>query len=111
VALEAAAMALPLVATAVPGCIDAVKDGETGVLVPARDVDALVTALERYLADSSLRARHGEAGRRRASSEFQQDHVWAALAREYATLLEARCSSNPELRPITDHGAAERVVR
>jgi glycosyltransferase involved in cell wall biosynthesis len=64
VPLEAAAMELPVVSTNVPGCIDAVADGETGTLVPVRDADALATALERYIEDPELRARHGRAGRR-----------------------------------------------
>ena len=37
VALEAAAMELPVLATSVTGCVDAVVDGVTGMLVPARD--------------------------------------------------------------------------
>ena len=47
--MEAASMGLPVVATRVPGCVDAVQDGVTGTLVPARDAEALADALERYL--------------------------------------------------------------
>src|SRR5260370_23786926 len=64
VALEAAAMALPIVATSVPGCIDAVRDGITGTLVAPRDPVALADALQRYLSDPDLRQRHGQAGAR-----------------------------------------------
>ncbi len=69
VALEAAAMGLPVVATSVPGCVDAVHDGVTGTLVPPRDVGALADALRRYASDPPLRARHGEAARRRVVRE------------------------------------------
>jgi glycosyltransferase involved in cell wall biosynthesis len=89
VALEAAAMALPVVATAVPGCVDAVTP-ETGTLIPPRDVPALAAALRRYVADPALRERHGAAARRRVLAEFRQDALWEALAAEYRALLASR---------------------
>lgn len=49
VPLEAAAMEVPVVASRVPGCTEAVADGVTGTLVPARDAGALAEALRRYL--------------------------------------------------------------
>ena len=54
VPMEAAAMALPVVATRVTGCVDAVVDGVTGTLVPPRDVAALAGAVADYLKDSLL---------------------------------------------------------
>ncbi len=87
VLLEAAAMALPVVATATPGCADAVQDGFTGTLVPPRDADALANALERYLSDPAVRATHGDAGRRRVLAEFRQEAIWQAVAEEYRELL------------------------
>jgi len=90
VPLEAAAMGLPVVATSVPGCIDAVLDGVTGTLVPAREAQALAGAIRGYVVDSELRAAHGEAGRARASREFGQQAVWQALLDEYCELLAAR---------------------
>ncbi|HEX5724472.1 MAG TPA: glycosyltransferase family 4 protein, partial [Longimicrobiaceae bacterium] len=76
VLLEAAAMELPVVATRVPGCVDAVRDGETGTLVPARDAEALAGALARYLRDPALRAAHGRAGRARVLREFRREDLW-----------------------------------
>jgi glycosyltransferase involved in cell wall biosynthesis len=90
VALEAAATALPIVATTVPGCLEAVQDGVTGMLVPPRDPVALAAALRRYLEDSSLRARHGEAARRRVLAEFRPEAMWEAILSEYRSLLPPR---------------------
>jgi glycosyltransferase involved in cell wall biosynthesis len=87
VALEAAAMALPIVATDVPGCVDAVLDGVTGALVPARDPRALADALRRYLGDAGLRERHGRAARARVLEEFRPEAIWRAIAEEYTRLL------------------------
>jgi glycosyltransferase involved in cell wall biosynthesis len=90
VALEAGAMALPIVATSVPGCVDAVVDGETGRLVPPRDAAALRDALSGYLDDPALRARHGEAARQRVLTQFNQEAIWEALVSRYGALLDQR---------------------
>jgi len=66
VAREAMAYGRPVVAAAVGGLLDAVVDGETGLLVPPGDPAALRESLERLLGDRDLRERLGRAGRRRA---------------------------------------------
>jgi glycosyltransferase involved in cell wall biosynthesis len=88
VLLEAAAMYLPTVATRVPGCVDAVKDGVTGTLVPARDPVALAQAIRCYLTNPELRRAHGEAGRARVVADFAQEPLWELVLREYARLLD-----------------------
>jgi glycosyltransferase involved in cell wall biosynthesis len=55
--LEGNACGTPAVATRVPGLVDAVRDGETGLLVPYGDPPALARALIRVLSDSVLRSR------------------------------------------------------
>lgn len=90
VLLEAASMRLPIVATRVSGCTDAVIDGKTGTLVPLQDADALADALAAYLGDPALRAAHGRAARARVEAEFQREAIWSALEAEYQTLLLAR---------------------
>jgi glycosyltransferase involved in cell wall biosynthesis len=70
VAREAMAWGRPVVATAVGGLADAVDDGETGLLVPARRPVELRSAIERLLADSELRERLGAAARARAAERF-----------------------------------------
>jgi glycosyltransferase involved in cell wall biosynthesis len=88
VLLEAAAMGLPVVATAVPGCVDAVTDEETGLLVPPGDADALTEAAARYARDAGLRNRHGRAARERILREFSQEIIWEAV---YDYYLELAC--------------------
>jgi glycosyltransferase involved in cell wall biosynthesis len=59
VVLEAMSQGMPVVATPV-GCVpDLVVDGETGVIVPPRDGDALAAAITRLMASPSMRARLG----------------------------------------------------
>jgi glycosyltransferase involved in cell wall biosynthesis len=93
VLLEAAAMQLPVVASDVPGVVDAVRDGETGTLVRARDAAALAAALARYAADPALRASHGTRGRAWILKSFTQERIWAELDRYY-------CGLAPEPRHV-----------
>lgn len=67
VALEAAAAGKPIVATAMGGLRDIVRDGETGLLVPPEEREALAAALQRLIADGELRARLGAAAKQRAA--------------------------------------------
>ncbi|MBS3909310.1 MAG: sugar transferase [Actinobacteria bacterium] len=90
VPMEAAAMAVPVVATRVPGCIDAVQDNVTGALVPAYDAAALREAIARYLQDPELRRAHGQAGRMRVERDFQPEVIWEALYAEYGRLLKEK---------------------
>ncbi|MGB1005687.1 MAG: glycosyltransferase family 4 protein, partial [Thalassobaculaceae bacterium] len=70
--IEAAACGRPLIATNVPGCRQAVVDGVTGMLVPARDSAALVAAIETLLADPDRRRAMGEAARADAEKRFDK---------------------------------------
>lgn len=90
VAIEAAAMERPVIATRIPGCVDAVQDGVTGILVPVRDVAGLANALRQYLCDPELRRRHGHAGRQRVLRDFGQEALWKAMHQEYLRLLGDR---------------------
>lgn len=90
VLLEAGAMVLPVVATIIPGCVDATVDGVTGHLVPPRDTAALTAALRAYLSDPALRRAHGLSGRQRVLDHFQQEIVWEGVRSLYAEMLTAR---------------------
>ena len=54
--LEALAVGTPVIATAVGGVPEVVRDGENGLLVPPGDVEAIAAAIERLLGDAPLRA-------------------------------------------------------
>jgi glycosyltransferase involved in cell wall biosynthesis len=87
VPLEAAASAVPVAAYASTGTVDAVVDGETGILVPTGDREALAAAIVRYLEEPDLRQRHGTVGRRRAERDFRREVVWDAWRELYRELL------------------------
>jgi glycosyltransferase involved in cell wall biosynthesis len=73
--LEAAACGRAIVTTNVPGCRDVVHDNVNGLLVPAKNVTELATAIRRLLENPILRSRMGIAGREIASREFSEQLV------------------------------------
>lgn len=73
--IEAMAMGLPVVTTTVGGIVDIVEEGQTGYLVPPRDLEVLADRLGRLQADRELRLRMGEAGRRRAEALFDNEKL------------------------------------
>ncbi|MGK5114795.1 MULTISPECIES: glycosyltransferase family 4 protein [unclassified Geodermatophilus] len=87
VALEAMEAGLPVVATRVIGTEEVVVDGVTGALVRPDDPAALGAALERLLADPSLRRRQGAAGRCRYLAGFTRDRMAADTAAVYEAAL------------------------
>ena len=87
VLLEAGVLGLAVVATRVTGCVDAVVDGQTGLLVPPDDPTALARAVERLVTDVQLSQRLGAAARRRVETEFSQQRLIDAHLSLYAELL------------------------
>jgi glycosyltransferase involved in cell wall biosynthesis len=85
--MEAAAMGVPAVVTDIRGCRQTVDDRVTGRLVPARDPDALATALLDLLSDDATRARYGRAAREKALAEFDERAVFEKVEAAYERLL------------------------
>lgn len=85
--VEAAACALPLVTTDVPGCREVVSDGVDGLLVPPRDTGALARAIARLHDDPELAARLGAAARIKALERFDERIVVADTIDVYRELL------------------------
>jgi glycosyltransferase involved in cell wall biosynthesis len=86
VAIEALAAGRPVVGTRVGGMAHVVRDGESGFLVEAGDVDGLAGALERLARDPELRARMGAAGRD-VVDRFSVDRLVADVDALYRELL------------------------
>ncbi len=83
---EAMAHGRPVVASAVGGLLDLVVDGETGLLVPPGDADALRAGLARVLDDAQLRRSMGAAARKRAEEKLSWDRVTLATLAAYGDL-------------------------
>lgn len=83
VLLEANSMELPVVASRVTGCVDAVVDGVTGLLFPVRDAAALADAILKLVRDPQLRRSMGQAGRERVLRDFRSEVIWKGMLRLY----------------------------
>ena len=90
VLLEAMAAGRPVVASAVGPVPEVVADGETGLLVPPGDPEALARAVVRVLRHPNLAARLGRAGRARAEAHFGLDGMVARTDALYRELLAGR---------------------
>lgn len=90
VLIEAGALGVPTVASDIPGCRDAVRDGETGRLVPPTDTARLTAVLRELVAAPELRARLGAAGAAWVRANFDRTAVWDRLLDVYAELLAVR---------------------
>ncbi|MFQ5512794.1 MAG: glycosyltransferase family 4 protein [Myxococcota bacterium] len=80
--LETGALGLPAITTPVGGISEIVLDDETGLHCPIDDVDAFTAALERLLANGSLRARMSKAARERALANWRWKSVVDRIERE-----------------------------
>jgi glycosyltransferase involved in cell wall biosynthesis len=90
VLMEGAACGLPQVATRIRGCRQTVADGETGFLVPVKDVPALAGAIGSLLSNAALRERLGRAARGKAAREFDQQRVFEKVAACYESLISRK---------------------
>jgi glycosyltransferase involved in cell wall biosynthesis len=79
--VEALAVGCPVIATAVGGVPEVVRDGENGLLVPARDPAALAAAIERFFGDAELRDRLTAAAAPSVASS-SEEAVFAAIEAE-----------------------------
>lgn len=73
--LEALAMGKPVITTDWRGCRDTVTRDVNGYLVPPRDAEALAQAMTRYLEDSDLSTKHGDASHRLAEKKFDVANI------------------------------------
>ncbi|HEV2089108.1 MAG TPA: glycosyltransferase family 4 protein [Cryptosporangiaceae bacterium] len=92
--LEASATGLPVVAGDSGGAPDAVLHGQTGYVVPGRDVDAITDHIVRLLRDRELAARLGAAGRAWVERAWR----WDDSAARMTALLAGRRTPDPDDR-------------
>jgi glycosyltransferase involved in cell wall biosynthesis len=90
VVLEAAAQAVPTVATDVGGMREAVRDGESGFLVPLDEPDRFAAAVLSLLADSDRRRNMGFAARALVQERFSMERTAVAFEELYGRLIRER---------------------
>jgi glycosyltransferase involved in cell wall biosynthesis len=83
VLLNAAASELPVVASRIYGCFDAVVDGVTGRLFEAGNIPQLCSELEKLIMSSGLRMQMGRAARTRVDQHFSEERINRQLMQIY----------------------------
>jgi glycosyltransferase involved in cell wall biosynthesis len=94
VALEAMERARPVIAARIGGLEDIVRDGETGILVPPVDPEALTEAMLRLARDPELGVRMGEAGRQRMLERFPEERCTDRTEMLYRSWLNGNAASS-----------------
>jgi sugar transferase (PEP-CTERM/EpsH1 system associated) len=92
-ALEAMASGITVVASRVGGLCEVVRHRMTGTLVPPVDSEALARAIESYVDDPELAARHGSAGRERVLRHYAMSNMVAAYQALYDELCERKLTT------------------
>ena len=109
VLLEAMALGVPVVSTAISGITELVQSGQNGLLIPEKDVAALTLALRQLTQDAALRERLGQAGSRTVHQNFTLGHN---VGQVKDWLLHAlRSPAREPLRPTTLSPTLEAAIR
>jgi glycosyltransferase involved in cell wall biosynthesis len=95
--MEASAMGVPCIVTAVPGCRETVEHGRNGLLIPLGDVQAMAAAILELLTDRGKARRMGSEGRQLALERFDERLVFEKVKAEYARLLQEKGLPVPSL--------------
>ena len=104
--IEAQLMGVPVVASNLPtGVTDVTIDGETGLLVPPGDPEALANAVSRLIGDPDLAARFGRSGRDHALRHFTFDQ----FQQRYEGLLDMIFRKRPVEGPIKSFASSPRL--
>jgi len=88
--MEAAACGRAMIATDAPGCREIVIDGQTGLLVPIEDPQALAQAIVKLATSPELRARYGMAARELVVSKLSAKIIGEQVVRLYDGMTAAR---------------------
>ncbi len=75
VLIEAAACGRPIITTDAPGCREVVTPSVNGLLVPLKDAEALASAIQQLIEDSTLRKQMGAQSRKIAEEHFSEEQV------------------------------------
>ena len=86
-AIEAMAAGKPIIATNVGGTSEAIINGETGILVPAKNIEVMSSTLLRLVNDENLQFKLGEAGRQRSENNYSVNNYVTRLDELYRQLL------------------------
>ncbi len=87
VLMQASAMDLPCIATNINGCNEIIQDNINGFLIPPKNIDALVKAMEKIM-DKKLIIKLSKNSRLMVKEKYDQKYFWKKLLIEYNNLVK-----------------------
>ena len=86
VVIQAGAMGLPSLVSDINGCNEIIKDEENGLIISAKNSEAIYKAMKRLLENSELKNKLQQNARNMITELYEQKIVWEALLKEYKSL-------------------------
>ena len=90
ITLEGMAMAKAIIATRIEGIVEQITDGETGLLVPSRDADAITKAINCIINDRDLASKLGMNARQKVEKEFSVGKMITETEEIYQDLISTK---------------------
>lgn len=88
VVMQAGAMSLPSIVTNINGCNEIIEDSKNGLIIPRKNVEALVNAMLEMVGDQEQYLKLKQNARPMIVYRYQREEVWQALLEEYKSLLQ-----------------------
>ena len=88
VVMQACLLEVPCIVSDINGCNEIVTHNTTGLVVPPKDIPALILAMQSMVDDVSLRKSFSAAARDFVAANFDREFVWAEIRKEYQRLLQ-----------------------
>ena len=85
--VEAEAMGLPVIVTSIPGPIDGMRNQETGIVVPVKNVQELYAAMQELMTQPELAQKYGQAGIAFVKENFDQKELHRRILEDRKRLL------------------------
>ncbi len=90
VVMQAGAMGLPSIVTDINGCNEIIEDRTNGIIIPSRNQEALLNAMQYFLTDKVAIQQMASCARKMIQDRYEQQQVWEALLAEYKNLLHKK---------------------
>ena len=84
--MQAGAMGLKSIATNINGCNEIIIEGENGVLIPAKDANALFESMKRFFLQLQSDTNNAERCRKLIVERYSQKDIWNSILKEYQAL-------------------------
>lgn len=98
VVMQAGAMGLPSIVSNINGCNEIIVEGENGTIIPEKNTDAILYAMQKLIEDKAYYNQLQEKARPMIQARYEQQVVWNALLKEYQRLLGEVKSKKEEVK-------------